>query len=74
MTDRRRADPAAPRHFPLDPSPDSNTIRARRTNECGMLRERTIEPNCSRSATLNSSTTLGLPIGRHYIRFAPQVK
>ena len=44
------------------PSPDSNTIRARRTNECGMLRERTSARSCSRSASLIVNTVFGLPI------------
>jgi hypothetical protein len=45
------------------PSADISTIRARRTNECGKLRERAIESNCSRSAELTPTAVLGLPIG-----------
>jgi len=48
------------------PSADRSTIRARRTNECGKLRERTIESSCSRSAELTLTTVLGLPIGQHH--------
>src|SRR5215469_12794331 len=44
------------------PSPDSNTICARRTSECGMLCERTIARNCSRSESLITNAVLGLPI------------
>src|SRR5215469_1521499 len=44
------------------PSPDSNTICARHTSECGMLCERTIARNCSRSASLIPNAVLGLPI------------
>src|SRR6516225_9103898 len=40
------------------PSADISTVPARHTNECGKLREQTIESNCSRSAELNSTTTL----------------
>jgi hypothetical protein len=31
------------------PAADNSTICARRTNECGRLRERTIERSCDRS-------------------------
>src|SRR6516165_7016644 len=37
-------------------------IRARRTNACGMLCERTRAPNCSRSASLTTNAVSGLPI------------
>jgi hypothetical protein len=56
------------------PSADIRTIRARRTSECGKLRERAIESNCSCSAELTFTTTLGLPIGQHCTRLAPQIK
>jgi hypothetical protein len=49
-------------------------IRARRTNEWGKLRERTIESNCSRSAGLTFTATLGLPIGRHCTKFPRGIK
>ena len=55
------------------PSADITMIRARRANECGKLREREIESNCSRSAGLTFTTTLGLPIG-HCSKFARQFK
>jgi len=38
------------------------------------LRERAIESNCSRSAELTFTTTLGLPIGQHDSRPAGQIK
>jgi hypothetical protein len=39
--------------IPLEtPFADISTIRARRTSECGKLRERAIESSCSRSAEL----------------------
>jgi hypothetical protein len=44
------------------PSPDNNTICARRTSECGMLCERTNARNCSRSGSLITNAVLGLPI------------
>jgi hypothetical protein len=53
--------------IPLEtPSADISTIRACRTNECGKLRERAIESNCSRYAELTLTTVLGLPIGQHH--------
>jgi len=45
-------------------------IRARRTSECDKLRERTIESNCSRSAGVTFTTTLGLPIAPRSSKFA----
>jgi hypothetical protein len=61
--------------MPLEtPCADSSTIRARRTNECGKLRERAIESNCSRSPELTFTTVLGRPIGRHASRFASAIK
>jgi hypothetical protein len=44
------------------PAPDSRTIWARRTSECGMLWERTIARNCPRSASEIANAVLGLPI------------
>ena len=44
------------------PSADSNTICARRTNECGRLREPTSERNCARSDGLIAKAVFGLPI------------
>jgi hypothetical protein len=52
------------------PSADINTIRARRASECGKLRERAIEPNCSLSAALTVTTVLGLPIGQYHTGLA----
>src|SRR5260370_6685249 len=37
-------------------------IFARRTNECGILRERVSASNCSRSCSANTTAALGLPI------------
>jgi hypothetical protein len=47
------------------PSADISTIRARRTSECGKLRERAIERSCSASAALTATTTFGLPMEHH---------
>jgi hypothetical protein len=44
------------------PSADISTIRARRTSECGKLRERAIERSRSASAALTATTTFGLPM------------
>src|ERR1700675_4464093 len=44
------------------PSADSSTICARRTKECGRLRERKIEPSCDRSDGLLVNAIFGLPI------------
>jgi hypothetical protein len=44
------------------PAADSSTICARRTNECGRLRERTIERSCDRSDRLIIKAVFGLPI------------
>jgi hypothetical protein len=44
------------------PPADSSTIWARRTNECGRLRERTIERSCARSDGLIIKAAFGLPI------------
>jgi hypothetical protein len=56
------------------PSADITTIYARRTSECGKLRERAIEFSCSASAALTLTTTLGLPIGQYCSSFASLVK
>jgi hypothetical protein len=56
------------------PSADISTIRARRTSECGKLRERAIAPNCSPSAALTATTVLGLPMARYYTGLAPKIK
>jgi hypothetical protein len=56
------------------PSADISTICARRTNECGKLRERAIELSCSASAALILTTTLGLPIRQYRTSFASLVK
>jgi hypothetical protein len=47
------------------PSADISTILARRTSECGKLRERAIERSCSASAALTATTTFGLPMEHH---------
>ena len=39
-------------------------------SECGKLRERAIEPNCSLSAALTVTTVLGLPIGQYHTGLA----
>src|SRR5580704_18948933 len=44
------------------PAADSNTIFTRRTNACGILRERASASNCSRSSAVNTTTRFGLPI------------
>jgi len=63
VADRWSGDPRRRATSRLDwPSPDSSTICARRTNECGMLRERAIALNCSRSASLITTAVFGLPI------------
>jgi len=56
------------------PSAAISTIRARRPNQCGKLRERTIEASCSRSAELTLTTVLGLPIGQHHTKFAYRIE
>ena len=50
QTDHRSTNPAAPGDLSVGAaSGRSSTICARRTNECGRLRERTIERSCDRS-------------------------
>jgi hypothetical protein len=56
------------------PSADINTIRDRLTSECGRLRERAIERNCSASSALTATTELGLPMGPHNTLLRPAVK
>jgi acyl CoA:acetate/3-ketoacid CoA transferase alpha subunit len=56
------------------PSADISMIRARRTSECGKLRERAIAANCSPSAALTATTLLGLPMRQYYTGLAPVIK
>jgi hypothetical protein len=66
MADGRNANPATRRNRLIGyVSADINTIRARRTSECGKLREREIAPNCSASAALTVTAVLGLPMAHH---------
>jgi hypothetical protein len=59
----RSTHPAAPRHFPIGLSVARPQYDAGgRTSECGMLRERTIDCSCRRSASLIVNPLFGLPI------------
>jgi hypothetical protein len=67
MADGGSGDTAAPCDLSIGLAlPDSNTICARRTSECGMLCERTIARNCSRFESLITNAVLGLPILHTY--------
>jgi hypothetical protein len=47
--------------------------RARRTSECGKLRERASAPNCSASAVLTITAALSLPMEHHNTHRAPEL-